>query len=80
MVKKRFFIGFNSILLALFLDVCLLVFIRTVDSSGHFQSMTDKWETLSYVSLVYVAVLIVEVLLYLSLRHHRKKQEILGQI
>ena len=31
MVKKRFFIGFNGILLALFLDVCLLISIRTVD-------------------------------------------------
>lgn len=30
MVKKRFFIGFNGILLALFLDVCLLISIRTV--------------------------------------------------
>ncbi|MFQ9291498.1 MAG: DUF3923 family protein [Streptococcus sp.] len=31
MVKKRFFIGFNGILLALFLDICLLISIRTVD-------------------------------------------------
>ena len=46
MVKKRFFIGFNGILLALFLDVCLLISIRTVDYHGHFQSATDKWETL----------------------------------
>ena len=38
MVKKRFFIGFNGILLALFLDVCLLISIRTVDYHGHFQS------------------------------------------
>ena len=49
MVKKRFFIGFNGILLALFLDVCLLISIRTVDYHGHFQSATDKWETLLYV-------------------------------
>ena len=49
MVKKRFFIGFNGILLALFLDICLLISIRTVDHHGHFQSATDKWETLLYV-------------------------------
>ena len=49
MVKKRFFIGFNGILLALFLDVCLLISIRTVDHHGQFQSATDKWETLLYV-------------------------------
>ena len=42
MVKKRFFIGFNGILLALFLDICLLISIRTVDHHGHFQSATDK--------------------------------------
>jgi hypothetical protein len=48
MVKKRFFIGFNGILLALFLDVCLLISIRTVDYHGHFQSATDKWETSPY--------------------------------
>ena len=49
MVKKRFFIGFNGILLALFLDICLLISIRTVDHHGHFQSATDKWETLLYI-------------------------------
>ena len=49
MVKKRFFIGFNGILLALFLDICLLISVRTVDHHGHFQSTTDKWETLLYV-------------------------------
>ena len=53
MVKKRFFIGFNGILLALFLDVCLLISIRTVDYHGHFQSATDKWETLLYVLGLY---------------------------
>ena len=42
MVKKRFFIGFNGILLALFLDICLLISVRTVDHHGHFQSTTDK--------------------------------------
>ena len=58
MVKKRFFIGFNGILLALFLDVCLLISIRTVDYHGHFQSATDKWETLLYVLGLYFTCLI----------------------
>ena len=44
MVKKRFFIGFNGILLALFLDICLLISIRTVDHHGHFQSATRSEE------------------------------------
>ena len=39
MVKKRFFIGFNGILLALFLDLCLLIGIRTVDHRGHFNQL-----------------------------------------
>lgn len=46
MVKKRFFIGFNGILLALFLDICLLISIRTVDHHGRFQSTTDKSQIL----------------------------------
>ena len=62
MVKKRFFIGFNGILLALFLDVCLLISIRTVDHHGHFQSATDKWETLLYVLGIYFSFLLFEVI------------------
>ena len=58
MVKKRFFIGFNGILLALFLDICLLISIRTVDHHGHFQSATDKWETLLYVLGLYFTFLL----------------------
>lgn len=74
MVKKRFFIGFNGILLALFLDICLLISIRTVDHHGRFQSTTDKWETLLYVSGVYVSFLLFEVILYYILRHRRNKR------
>lgn len=67
MVKKRFFIGFNGILLALFLDICLLISIRTVDHHGHFQSATDKWETLLYVLGIYFTFLLFEVIFYLIL-------------
>ena len=74
MVKKRFFIGFNGILLALFLDVCLLISIRTVDHHGRFQSTTDKSQTLLYVSGVYVSFLLFEVIFYLILKHLRNKQ------
>ena len=74
MVKKRFFIGFNGILLALFLDICLLISIRTVDHHGRFQSTTDKSQILLYVSGVYVSFLLFEVIFYLSLKHRRNKQ------
>ena len=73
MVKKRFFIGFNGILLALFLDICLLISIRTVDHHGHFQSATDKWETLLYVLGIYFTFLLFEVIFYLILKHRRNK-------
>lgn len=79
MVKKRFFIGFNGILLALFLDICLLISIRTVDHHGRFQSTTDKWETLLYVSGVYVSFLLFEIILFLIMRHRRNKQ-VVGQV
>ena len=74
MVKKRFFIGFNGILLALFLDVCLLISIRTVDHHGQFQSATDKWETLLYVLGLYFSFLLFEVIFSLILKHRRNKQ------
>ena len=74
MGKKRFFIGFNGIRLALFLDICLLISIRTVDHHGRFQSTTDKSQTLLYVSGVYVSFLLFEVIFYLILKHRRNKQ------
>lgn len=79
MVKKRFFIGFNGILLALFLDICLLISVRTVDHHGHFQSVMDKWGTLLYVIGIYVSFLLFEMILLLIMRH-RKNKHILGQV
>ena len=73
-LKSVFFIGFNGILLALFLDICLLISIRTVDHHGRFQSTTDKSQTLLYVSGVYVSFLLFEVIFYLILKHRRNKQ------
>ena len=78
MVKKRFFIGFNGILLALFLDICLLISIRTVDHHGHFQSATDKWETLLYVLGIYFTFLLFE--LFLSYSEHRRNKQVLEQV
>jgi hypothetical protein len=66
MVKKRFFIGFNGIFLVLFLDICLLISIRTVDHHGRFESITDKWQT-----LVYVSLLLFEMILFLIMRHRK---------
>ena len=79
MVKKRFFIGFNGILIALFIDICLLISIRTVDHHGRFQSTTDKWETLLYISGVYASFLLFEMILFLIMRHRRNKR-IVGQV
>ena len=79
MIKKRFFIGFNGILFALFLDLCLLISIRTVDHHGHFQSVMDKWETLLYVIGIYVSFLLFEMILLLIMRH-RKNNPTLGQV
>lgn len=71
MVKKRFFIGFNGIFLVLFLDICLLISIRTVDHHGRFESITDKWQTLLYVLGVYVSLLLFEMILFLIMRHRK---------
>ena len=73
-LKSVFFIGFNCILLVLFLDICLLIIIRTVDHHGHFQSATDKWETLLYVLGLYFSFLIFEVIFYLIMKQRRNKQ------
>ena len=72
MIKKRLVIGFNGILLVLFLDICLLIFIRSVDQQGNFQTMADKWESLSFVSILYGTVLAAELALYAYMRYRRK--------
>ncbi|MFR2960074.1 MAG: DUF3923 family protein, partial [Streptococcus salivarius] len=41
---------------------------------GHFQSATDKWETLLYVLGIYFSFLLFEVIFYLILKHRRNKQ------
>ena len=46
MVKKRFFIGFNGILLALFLDICLLISIRVFSGSDIYVTIFLKRENL----------------------------------
>lgn len=78
MVKKRLVIGFNGILLALFLDLCLLITLRSVDSQGRFQSLADKWDSLLFVSGLYAIVLLIELGLYLYVKHHRKKRRLAG--
>ncbi|MGZ0934230.1 DUF3923 family protein [Streptococcus thermophilus] len=56
-----------------------MISIRTVDHHGRFESITDKWKTLLYVSGVYVSFLLFEIILFLIMRH-RKNKQIVGQV
>ena len=38
---------------------------------GRFESITDKWQTLLYVSGVYVSLLLFEMILFLIMRHRK---------
>ena len=74
MVKNRFLDTKPNDIMTQYQDVCLLISIRTVDYHGHFQSATDKWETLLYVLGLYFTFLLFEVIFYLILKHRRNKQ------
>ena len=45
--QKRLVIGFNIAALFIFLDVSLLIFIRSVNGHGIYQTLGMKWLTFS---------------------------------
>ena len=54
--QKRFVIWFNLAILFIFLDVTLLIFIRSINSHGVYQTMQMKWLTFSMWILCYAFV------------------------
>ncbi|AXQ78177.1 DUF3923 family protein [Streptococcus chenjunshii] len=76
--QKWFIVLFNIILLAIFLDVSMLIFLRIVDSQGIFQTDERKWLTFLAWLLCYAFVWMCQGLAYLLhayLKKLRKRTE-----
>lgn len=46
--KKRLMVGLESLILFIYLDGCLLIFIRSIDGNGIYQTVTMKWTSFLY--------------------------------
>ena len=82
MARKRVIIGFNGALLALFLDICLLISLRSVDELGHFQTNVDKWQRFGVIASLYGGFLMLEVICYVIVKirqRHLSNQVVVGQ-
>ena len=67
-LQKRFVVGINIALLAVFLDVSMLIFIRTVNGMGVIQTSEMKWLTFLIWALCYAFILMCQGLAYLLLK------------
>ncbi|MEX2784574.1 DUF3923 family protein [Streptococcus sp. H49] len=71
-LQKRFIVGFNFALLAVFLDISMLIFLRTVDSQGVFQTSERKWLTFFMWLLCYAFIWMCQGLTYLGFLYFKK--------
>lgn len=67
--QKRFVIWFNLAILFIFLDVTLLIFIRSINSHGVYQTMQMKWLTFSMWILCYAFVWTCQGVGYMFFKH-----------
>ena len=75
--QKRFVIWFNLAILFIFLDVTLLIFIRSINSDGVYQTMQMKWLTFLMWILCYAFVWMCQGGGYMFVKHIKqaRKQE-----
>lgn len=75
--QKRFVIWFNLAILFIFLDVSLLIFIRSINSDGVYQTMEMKWLTFLMWTLCYAFVWMCQGMGYMFFKHIKqaRKQE-----
>lgn len=71
---KRFVIWFNLAILFIFLDGSLLIFVRSIDSDGIYQTMAMKWLTFSIWALCYALICLCQAIVYLLLRYKHSKK------
>lgn len=73
--QKRFVIWFNLAILFIFLDVTLLIFIRSINSHGVYQTMQMKWLTFSMWILCYAFVWMCQGVGYMFFKHIKQVRE-----
>ncbi|MBE6165309.1 MAG: DUF3923 family protein [Streptococcus gallolyticus] len=75
--QKRFVIWFNLAILFIFLDVTLLIFIRSINSDGVYQTMEMKRLTFLMWTLCYAFVWMCQGVGYMFFKHIKRarKQE-----
>ncbi|WP_205396160.1 DUF3923 family protein [Streptococcus lutetiensis] len=66
--QKRLVIGFNIAALFIFLDVSLLIFIRSVNGHGVYQTLGMKWLTFSAWVLCYASLWTVQGIAYMLIK------------
>ncbi|SDO70039.1 Protein of unknown function [Streptococcus equinus] len=66
--QKRLIIGFNIAALFIFLDVSLLIFIRSVDGHGVYQTLGMKWITFSVWVLCYASLWMFQGITYMFIK------------
>ena len=74
--QKRFVIWFNLAILFIFLDVTLLIFIRSINSHGVYQTMQMKWLTFSMWILCYAFVWTCQGVGYMFFKHIKQLREL----
>ena len=67
--QKRLIIGFNFAVLFIFLDVSLLIFVRSVNSHGIYQTAEMKWLTFSVWVLCYSLFWMIQGMVYLIIKY-----------
>lgn len=66
--QKRLVIGFNIVALFIFLDVSLLIFIRSVNGHGIYQTLGMKWLTFSAWVLCYASLWMFQGIVYMFVK------------
>ncbi|SDQ04339.1 Protein of unknown function [Streptococcus equinus] len=66
--QKRLVIGFNIAALFIFLDVSLLIFIRSVNGHGVYQTLGMKWLTFSAWVLCYASLWTIQGIAYMLIK------------
>ena len=69
--QKRFIIWFNLAILFVFLDVSLLIFVRSINHEGIYQTTAMKWETFFVWALCYAIVCLGQILGYVLFKRHK---------
>ncbi len=66
--QKRWVSGFNIAALFIFLDVSLLIFIRSVNGQGVYQTLGMKWLTFSVWVLCYASLWMFQGIAYMFVK------------